>query len=110
MGVPSIAKFVQVLQNPADQPPKGTITSPAGDVSIKAGQAVTFAGTGSDADGSVQRYSWFFPEGTPESSLTPNAGQIVFPNVETYTISLTTVDNKGLNDPSPPTRTVTVHP
>jgi len=110
MGVPSIAKFVQVLQNPADQPPKGTITSPAGAVSIKAGQAVTFAGTGSDADGSVQRYSWFFPEGTPESSLTPIAGQIVFPNLGTYTISLTTVDDKGLNDPSPPTRTVTVHP
>jgi hypothetical protein len=77
---------------------------------VKAGQAVTFAGTGSDADGSVQRYSWFFPEGTPESSLTPNAGQLVFPNVGTYTISLTTVDNKGINDPSPPTRTVTVHP
>jgi hypothetical protein len=107
-GVPSVARFVQVSQNPTDQPPKGTITAPTGDVSITAGQAVNFAGTASDPDGSVQKYSWFFPEGTPESSSVPSPGTIVFPTAGTYVASLTTVDDKGVNDPSPPTRKVTV--
>jgi galactose oxidase-like protein/PKD domain-containing protein len=109
-GVPSVARFVQVSQNPTDQPPKGTITAPAGDVTINAGQAVKFAGAASDADGSVQKYSWFFPEGTPESSTAPSPGTIVFPNAGTYVASLTAVDDKGVNDPSPPTRTITVQP
>jgi hypothetical protein len=109
-GVPSVARFVQVSPNPTDQPPKGTITAPAGDVTITAGQAVNFAGTASDADGSVPKYSWFFPEGTPESSSVPSPGAIVFPKVGTYVASLTAVDDKGVNDPSPPTRTVTVQP
>jgi len=109
-GVPSVARFVQVSQNPTDQPPKGTITAPTGDVTITAGQAVNFAGTASDADGSVQKYSWFFPEGTPDDSSVPSPGTIVFPTAGTYVASLTTVDDKGVNDPSPPTRTVTVQP
>ena len=109
-GVPSVARFVQVSQNPTDQPPKGTITAPTGDVTITAGRAVNFAGTASDADGSVQKYSWFFPEGTPESSSAPSPGTIVFPNAGTYVASLTVVDDKGVNDPSPPTRRVTVQP
>jgi hypothetical protein len=109
-GVPSVARFVQVSQNPTDQLPKGTITAPSGDVTIKAGQAVNFAGTATDADGSVKTYSWFFPEGTPDSSTMPNPGAIVFPNAGTYVVSLTVVDDKGVNDPSPPTRTVTVQP
>jgi hypothetical protein len=108
-GVPSVGRFVQVSLSPTDQPPKGTITAPAGNVTIKAGQAVKFAGTASDADGSVANYSWFFPEGTPGSSTAPNP-VIVFPNAGTYVVSLTVVDNKGVNDPSPPTRTVTVQP
>jgi hypothetical protein len=109
-GVPSVARFVQVSPNPTDQPPKGTITAPAGDVTITAGQAVNFAGTASDADGSVPKYSWFFPDGTPESSSVPSPGSVVFPTAGKYVASLTAVDDKGVNDPSPPTRTVTVQP
>jgi hypothetical protein len=109
-GVPSVAKFVQVSQNPTDQPPKGTITAPTGDVNITAGQSVSFAGTATDADGSVQKYSWFFPEGTPDSSSAQSPGAIKFSNPGTWVVSLTVVDDKGVNDPSPPTRTVTVQP
>jgi Domain of unknown function (DUF1929)/Glyoxal oxidase N-terminus/PKD domain len=109
-GVPSVARFVQVSPNPTDQPPKGTITAPTGNVTITAGQSVKFAGTASDADGSVQKYSWFFPEGTPDDSSVPSPGTIVFPTAGTYVASLTAVDDKGVNDPSPPTRTVTVQP
>jgi hypothetical protein len=109
-GVPSVARFIQVSKNRTDEPPKGTITAPTGDVTITAGQAVNFAGTGSDVDGTVQKYSWFFPEGTPDDSSVPNPGAIVFPNAGTYVVSLTVLDDKGVNDPSPPTRTVTVQP
>jgi len=107
-GVPSVARFVQVSQNPTDQPPKGTITAPAGDVTIAAGQAVNFAATAYDADGSVSTDSWFFPAGKPTTSSVLSPGAIVFPSAGTYVASLTTVDDKGVNDPSPPTRTVTV--
>jgi hypothetical protein len=110
MGVPSVARFIQVSSNRTDEPPKGTITAPTGDVTITAGQAVNFAGTGSDVDGSVQKYSWFFPEGTPDSSSAPNPGAIVFSTPGTYVVSLTVLDDKGVNDPSPPTRRVTVQP
>jgi hypothetical protein len=110
MGVPSIATFVQVSSNPTDVPPRGTITAPAGDVTIQAGQAVKFAGTASDADGSVSTDSWFFPAGKPTTSSVLSPGAIAFLSAGTFAASLTVVDNAGLNDPSPPTRTITVQP
>src|SRR5882672_7629904 len=45
-GVPSIAQFVQLTPAPADIPPTGTISSPATDVTIAAGEAVFFSGSG----------------------------------------------------------------
>ena len=63
-GVPSLASFVQLSLAPTDQPPTGMITSPSSNVSIGAGQAVNFSGTGSDPDGTVTGYSWAFPGGT----------------------------------------------
>jgi hypothetical protein len=107
-GVPSVAKFVLVSPNPTDLPPKGKITAPSGDVTITEGQSINFTGSATDADGSVKTYSWFFPEGAPESSGAPSPGAIQFPEAGTYVASLTTVDDKGVNDPSPPTRTITV--
>jgi Bacterial Ig domain/PKD domain len=109
-GVPSTATFVQVSSHPTDVPPKGTITAPAGDVPIQAGQAVNFAGTASDADGSVSTDSWFFPAGKPTTSSVLSPGAIAFLSAGTFVASLTVVDNAGVNDPSPPTRTITVQP
>jgi hypothetical protein len=107
-GVPSIARFVQVSPTSGNQPPKGTITEPATDVTIQAGQSVTFAGTGSDPDGAVARFSWVFPDGGPDSSLAQNPGPVTFTTPGTHVASLTIVDSLGANDPSPPTRIVTV--
>jgi hypothetical protein len=109
-GVPSAATFVQVSPNPGDKEPIGTITAPVGNVTIKAGQSVNFAGTARDPDGSVTKYSWFFPEGSPESSSVPIPGLVVFPQAGTYVVSLTVVDNMGVNNGNPPTRMVTVQP
>ncbi len=107
-GVPSIASVVQVSSTSGNQPPKGTITQPAGDVTIQAGQSVTFGGSGLDPDGAVSRFSWIFPDGGPAASTAQNPGPVTFPAAGTYVASLTVVDNLGDNDPSPPTRTVTV--
>ncbi len=109
-GVPSMASFVQVLDNPTDQPPKGTITAPSGTMTIKAGQAVKFGAMAYDPDGSVSAYSWYFPNGNPTASAVLNPGVVTFPTAGTSIASLTAVDNLGLNDPSPPTLTIVAQP
>jgi len=109
-GTPSVARVVQLAAVPGNQPPDGTITAPAGDVTIKAGQSVTFAGDATDADGAVTRMSWVFPGGTPGTSTARVPGAVTFAAPGTYIVSLTAVDDRGENDPSPPSRTITVEP
>ena len=107
-GVPSIANFVQVSTHPTDQPPKGTITSPTGNLTVNTNQSVNFAATATDPDGTVASTQWVFPGGTPLTSPSLNAGSVLFSSPGTYVASLTAVDNLGVNDPSPPTRMITV--
>jgi hypothetical protein len=109
-GVPSVAQFVQLAPAPADVPPTGTITSPSSNVTITAGQAVLFSGSGTDPDGTVTAYSWTFPGGSPSTSALANPGNIIYSSAGTFTATLTVTDNVGLTDPNPPTRTVTVNP
>ena len=66
-GVPSVARFVR-LTSLANQPPAATITSPAGNVTRNPGGSVSFAGSGTDPDGTISAYSWTFPGGNPASS------------------------------------------
>lgn len=108
VGVPSVAQFVHLSSTPTDLPPKGTITSPASDVVIAPGGSVNFAASATDTDGSVTTYKWVFPSGTPDSSTSAVPGLVSFTEVGTHVVSMTAVDNQGVNDPSPPTRTVTV--
>ena len=107
-GVPSVAQFVQVSLAPTDTPPTGNITSPATDVSVAAGQSVTFAGSGTAPSGSITGYSWSIRGGSPASSTAQNPGAVTFPAPGTYVASLTVTDNAGITDPSPKTRTITV--
>ena len=107
-GVPSVAKFVQVLKASTDTPPNGTITSPASDVVIAPGQSVTFAGTGNASSGSVTGYSWSFRGASPATSSLQNPGAVTFSTAGTYTASFTVTDSAGNTDPSPPVRTITV--
>jgi hypothetical protein len=109
-GVPSVASFVQLSLNSTDIPPTGTITSPSTNQTITAGQSVSFAGSGSDPDGTISAYSWTFPGGTPSTSTLATPGNVVYSSAGTYTATLTVTDNAGLTDPSPPTRTITVNP
>jgi hypothetical protein len=103
-GVPSIAQFVQLLPN---QPPTATITSPPADVSINAGQAVAFSGTGSDPDGTIAAYSWTFPGGNPGSSSLAAPGNVTYSTAGTYTASFRVTDNGGATSQQA-TRTITV--
>ena len=107
-GVPSVAKFVQILKASTDTPPRGTITSPASDVVIAPGQSVTFAGTGTASSGSISGYSWSFRGATPAASALQNPGAVTFSTAGTYTASFTVADSAGNTDPSPPVRTITV--
>src|SRR6195256_2742873 len=109
-GVPSVAQFVQLTPAPADQPPTGTITSPASDVTITAGQSMFFSGSGSDPDGTVTAYSWTFPGGSPATSSLATPSNVIYGTPGTFTATLTVTDNAGLTDPNPPSRKITVTP
>lgn len=109
-GVPSMAQFVQLTPALADKPPTGTITSPATDVTITAGQSVYFSGSGSDPDGTVTAYSWSFPGGNPSTSSLATPGNVTYNTPGSFTATLTVTDNAGLNDPNPPSRNITVNP
>jgi hypothetical protein len=58
----------------------------------------------------VSAYSWYFPSGTPTTSTVLNPGIVTFPTAGTSVASLTVLDNLGINNPSPPTRTIIVRP
>jgi len=106
-GVPSFARFVQLSATIPNQPPTATITNPAGNVTIYPGQSVSFAGTGSDSDGSITAYSWTFPGGNPNSSSVANPGNVTYSAAGIYTASFTVTDSGGAKS-QPATRTVTV--
>jgi len=109
-GVPSVAQFVQLTPAPGDKPPTGTITSPASDVTITAGQSVFFAGSGTDPDGTITAYSWSFPGGNPSTSSLATPGNVIYDTPGTFAGTLTVTDNAGLTDPNPPSRKITVNP
>ena len=107
-GVPSVAKFVQVLKASTDTPPKGTITSPASDIVIAPGQSVTFAGTGIGIEWFDYRLFLEFPRCNPGHQFAAKSrSRDVFYRRQ-YTASFTVTDSAGNTDPSPPVRTITV--
>lgn len=106
-GVPSVASFIHLGSAPVNQPPSATITSPAANATVAAGQSVLFAGSGSDPDGTIGGYNWSFPGGNPASSTLASAGNVTYSAPGTYVASLTVTDNGGLVSPAA-TRTITV--
>ncbi len=99
-------QILPISGTPTNHPPTAAITAPSTDVTIQTGQAVSFAGTASDPDGDAVTVLWTFGDGTTSAMLSP--GSHTFPMAGTYTVRLTATDAKGLADPNPPTRTVTV--
>jgi len=90
----------------ANSPPDGTIVVPAGDVTVREGDAVAFAGQASDPDGDEVFVFWSFGDGGSSTLLSP--GEHVFDAPGVHTVTLAVADTRGLVDPTPDTRTVTV--
>ena len=105
-GVPSVASFVR-LTTVANQAPTATIVSPATNVTVNPGGAVSFSGTGSDPDGTISSYAWTFPGGSPASSTSPAPGNVTYSSPGTYQASLSVTDNGGLASAAA-TRAITV--
>jgi PKD repeat protein len=68
---------------------------------------VSFAGTGTDPDGTISAYAWTFPGGSPASSSVATPGNVTYAAPGTYTASFTVTDDRGLTS-APATRRVTV--
>src|ERR1700722_6399832 len=107
-GVPSLASMVQITSAPTDVAPVGTITSPASNVTINAGQSVSFAVSGSSSDSMISSYYWTFFDGPPSSSNVQNPGAVTYSIAGTHAATLTVTDAQGISDPHPPAVSVTV--
>lgn len=105
-GVPSVAKYVQILPTTPAARPLPAILVPA-DVSIPAGGSAFFAGIGLDAAG-ISAYSWQFPGGTPSTSSASTPGNVVYPAPGIYVASLSVTNTVGLTSQVPAIRLVTV--
>lgn len=105
---PTPATITVVVNDPnANQAPNGSITAPAANQSIQAGQSQSFAGTGTDPNNNMPlRYLWDFGGGAANS--TAQNPSVVFDAAGIYTVSFTVTDSLGLSDPTPATRTITV--
>ncbi len=105
---PTPATITLVVKDPnANQAPNGTITSPAGNSSINIGGTLGFVGTGTDSDNNTPlTYAWNFGGGSADSAL--QNPTVAFATAGIYSVTLTVTDNKGLSDPTPDLRTVTV--
>ncbi|HZQ22691.1 MAG TPA: PKD domain-containing protein, partial [Terriglobales bacterium] len=105
---------VQVTVNAiqVNQAPNGIITSPAGNVTVDAGQTVSFAGSGTDPDNNIPlTYLWNFGAGSGvPNSTQQNPGNVQFNNPGTFTVTFTVTDALNLPDPTPATVQVTVNP
>lgn len=90
-------------------PPDGMIDTPAGDVTINAGQSVNFTGTGTDPDGALPlTYRWDFAGGAAESNV-EDPGAVTFANAGTFKVEFHVTDATGLSDPTPASVVVTVN-
>ncbi|MCA9468722.1 MAG: discoidin domain-containing protein, partial [Nitrospira sp.] len=88
--------------------PDGKIDTPV-DVVINVGQSVSFSGTYSDLNGHpASSFIWNFGDPAIQNVFNEDPGQIVFPNVGTYTVTFTVTDSLGRQDPFPGKITVKV--
>jgi PKD repeat protein len=97
-----------ITVNP-NQPPNGTIDSPATNVTITAGQSVSFTGTGTDPDGHLPlTFLWNFGGGAPNRTV-EDPGLVTFSTPGTFTVTFTVTDSLGVADPTADSRMITVN-
>ena len=82
-----------VMVAPANEPPMAVIAAPGQDTTVTLGDALGFAGTASDADGTVVTHAWAFGDGTGAAVEDP--GPHVYPAVGTYGVTYQVTDDDG---------------
>ncbi|ETW98198.1 MAG: hypothetical protein ETSY1_19730 [Candidatus Entotheonella factor] len=88
--------------------PNGVINTPSGNVSILAGQAVNFRGTGTSSEGNVPlSFFWDFGGGAANAAV-KDPGSVVFNKAGVFTVTFTVSDSQGTSDATPARITVTV--
>jgi hypothetical protein len=88
--------------------PDGTIDTPAGAVTITAGETVTFTATCGDPDSTTPvSAAWNFGGGAA-TVLIEDPEPVRFDTPGIFTVTLTCTDALGASDPTPAIRTVTV--
>jgi PKD repeat protein len=92
--------------NEDNNPPNGTIDSPATDVTVSVGEGVDFAGSVNDPDGDEVTVLWDFGDDTTATEEDP--GEHSYSEAGAYTVTFTATDEHGSPDTTPDTRTVTV--
>jgi len=107
-GVPSVARFIHLSTSTSvNQAPTAAVSNPSSNVTVNPGGSISFAGSGSDPDGTVASYSWSFAGGHPGTSHTDTPGAVTYSTPGTYPASLIVTDNLGTAS-TPVVRTVTV--
>ena len=59
-------------------PPVCIINTPPGDQAVLLGDSLNYTGTATDADGTVETFSWTFEGGTPASSTAEDPGLVTY--------------------------------
>jgi len=89
-----------------DTTPNAIITSPQTDLSIQINESVNFEAAATNVSGNPN-YNWQF-NGVTQNSSIQNPGNITFPKPGVYHITLSVSDSRGLADPTPAMRMITV--
>lgn len=95
-----------LLDNDVSATPEAIITSPATDLTINLDDAVVFSADARNTVGN-ERYSWVFSGAAPSSTV-QNPGLITFSEPGVFHVAVELTDSRGLSDPTPPMRMITV--
>jgi hypothetical protein len=91
-----------------NQAPTATITAPSSNVTIEAGESVSFSGTGSDPDGSITNYRWNSGSCSGTQLSSSSSFSRTFSTAGTYRIYFSVRDDDGAWSTNCPYRTITV--
>ena len=98
-----------ILPPQFDQMPQSIIDSPTDNISIYAGDWITFAGTGTDVYGNLPfSYHWHFGDPSISDAIAEDPGPIQFNTPGVYNVQFTVINGSGQSDPTPATVAVTV--
>ncbi len=108
LGLADPTPDTRVITVQDEEAPEGLIEFPLENVTIRLGETVIFAGSGTDPDGHYPLdFLWDFDGAAAHSNL-EDPGPIPFDVSGLFRVSLLVTDSHGLSDPTPDIREVTV--